>query len=96
MKTPEELKALKDEVAALQNKLAELSEDELKAVSGGAGGEFDEGIRFCKYCELNTWQEYVGPGQGFDKNGYDHDCYLWKCNRCNNINYIDMHTGKLI
>ena len=35
MKTPEELKALKEEVNALNGKLAELSEDELKEVSAG-------------------------------------------------------------
>ena len=36
MKTKEELNALKQEVEALNKKLAELSEDELKQVSGGA------------------------------------------------------------
>ena len=35
MKTKEELNALKQEVEALNKKLAELSEDELKQVSGG-------------------------------------------------------------
>ena len=35
MKTPEELKALKEEVEALNKKLAELDEDELAEVSGG-------------------------------------------------------------
>ena len=35
MKTKEELNALKEEVEALSKKLAELSEDELKQVSGG-------------------------------------------------------------
>ena len=37
MKTPEELKALKEEVEALNKKLAELDEDELAEVSGGEG-----------------------------------------------------------
>ena len=36
MKTKEELNALKEEVETLNKKLAELSEDELKQVSGGA------------------------------------------------------------
>ena len=36
MKTKEELNALKNEVKNLNAKLAELSEDELKEVSGGA------------------------------------------------------------
>ena len=35
IKTKEELNALKQEVEALNKKLAELSEDELKQVSGG-------------------------------------------------------------
>ena len=35
MKTKEELNALKDEVEALNKKLAELSEEELAQVSGG-------------------------------------------------------------
>ena len=35
MKTPEELNALKEEVEALNKKLAELTEDELKLVVGG-------------------------------------------------------------
>ena len=35
MKTKEELNALKDEVTALNKKLAELSEDELTQVTGG-------------------------------------------------------------
>ena len=35
MKTKEELNALKEEVETLNKKLAELSEDELKQVSGG-------------------------------------------------------------
>ena len=35
MKTPEELNALKEDLEALNSKLAELSEDELKQVAGG-------------------------------------------------------------
>ena len=37
MKTPEELKTLREEAEALNGKLAELNEDELAAVVGGAG-----------------------------------------------------------
>ena len=37
MKTKEELNALKEEFEALNRKLAELTEDELKLVSGGTG-----------------------------------------------------------
>ena len=35
MKTKEELNALKEEVEAINNKLAELNEDELKEIVGG-------------------------------------------------------------
>ena len=35
MKTKEELNALKEEVKAMSNKLAELNEDELEQVTGG-------------------------------------------------------------
>ena len=38
MKTKEELNALKNEVETLNNKLAELTEDELTQVIGGVGG----------------------------------------------------------
>ena len=38
MKTAEELKSLKEEVEALNKKLAELSEAELEQVNGGADG----------------------------------------------------------
>ena len=38
MKTPEELNALKEEVETLNKKLAELTDEELAQVSGGAAG----------------------------------------------------------
>ena len=37
MKTPEELNVLKEEIETLNKKLAELTEDELKQVTGGEG-----------------------------------------------------------
>ena len=48
MKTKEELNALKNEVEALNKKLAELSEDELKMVNGGIvhGFEYGQQERF--------------------------------------------------
>ena len=48
MKTKEELNALKNEVEALNKKLAELSEDELKMVNGGIvhGFEYGQPERF--------------------------------------------------
>lgn len=39
MKTQEELIALKEHVETLNKKLAELSEDELKQVTGGTSGD---------------------------------------------------------
>ena len=39
MKTKEELEALKKEVQELNSKLQELTDDEVKAVAGGSGGE---------------------------------------------------------
>ena len=41
MKTKEELNALKEEVKALNMKLAELTEEELKQVVGGVNVPFD-------------------------------------------------------
>ena len=51
MKTKEELNALKNKVKDLNAKLAELSEDELKEVTGGGGpylglGEKIEGKKY--------------------------------------------------
>ena len=40
-KTKEELKKIKEECEALNNKLKELTEDELKEVTGGAIGEWN-------------------------------------------------------
>ena len=42
MKTPEELNALKEEVEILNKKLTELTEEELKHVTGGVAPDFDE------------------------------------------------------
>ena len=50
MKTKEELNALKNEVKNLNAKLAELSEDELKEVSGGMTPE--EILEFMKQHHL--------------------------------------------
>ena len=53
MKAPEELNALKEEVETLNKKLAELTEEELAQVSGGAAGSVqflnsDKGFGFIK------------------------------------------------
>ena len=73
MKTKEELNALKEEVEALNKKLAELSEDELKQINGGFipplpradnlfHGMFDSNS---KTVHLNTG---LGP-EGYDCSG---------------------------
>ena len=41
MKTPEELNALKEEVEALNKKLAELTGEELQQIIGGSGESYD-------------------------------------------------------
>ena len=53
MKTKEELNALKEEVETVNKKLAELTEEELTQVSGGAAGSVqffneDKGFGFIK------------------------------------------------
>ena len=50
MKTKEELNTLKEEVENLRKKLAELSEDELKQVVGGASGCVDS-LRGTQECD---------------------------------------------
>ena len=52
MKTKEELNALKSEIETLNKKLAELSEDELKQVSGGVS---ESGILDNILQELTNW-----------------------------------------
>ena len=47
MKTKEELNALKNEVEALNKKLAELTEEDLKKVNGGSTGGI---ITICRKC----------------------------------------------
>lgn len=47
MKTKEELNLIKEEIANLTNKLKELSEDELKEITGGEYIDIDH---------FNTWE----------------------------------------
>ena len=60
MKTKEELNALKNEVEALNKKLAELNEDELKQVSGG----YEIYFYNLKHSE-NDGEEKLGDNVGF-------------------------------
>ena len=52
MKTPEELKELKEELEALKRKLATLSEEELKAVAGGGFTPCSD-CPYSRYCDAN-------------------------------------------
>ena len=54
MKTKEELTALKEEVETLNKKLAELSEDELVAVTGGGHSVAGMHELHCFLTELDT------------------------------------------
>ena len=65
MKTKEELNALKEEVETLNKKLAELSEDELKDVAGGAGS-FDDLDEFLGW--RTAGRTGIGP-EGYDCSG---------------------------
>ena len=68
MKTKEELNALKEEVEALNRKLHELTEEELKQVSGGLGLPFMKKKKlYCVECGyvVCTFPEGRGIQFGF-------------------------------
>ena len=70
MKTEEELAALKAELEALNEKLAELTEEELKAVAGGYG---HNPSRFCPFgsdCTKNPADCYSHKGNKPDSPYY--------------------------
>ena len=60
MKTKEELNALKEEVEALNKKLHELTEEELKQVSGGVSNGKKKKI----YCVECGYVKYTFPARG--------------------------------
>ncbi len=62
MKTKEELNALKEEVEALNKKLAELTEEELALVSGG---NFETEVKVCRKCG----KQYTGDHDCVIKKG---------------------------
>ena len=69
-KTQEELNAIKEEVEAMNKKLAELTEEELKQVSGGLGPSL--GKKKKKYCVecgyvACTFPEGMILSRGFDE-----------------------------
>ena len=57
MKTPEELNVIKVEVAALNTKLAELDEDELREVIGGIGNFDDNRFENEKIYNFHVYDE---------------------------------------
>ena len=67
MKTPEELNALKEEYTELNKKLAELTKDDLREVTGGIV-IFDKSDKRCPFC-----------GQVFKYNSFP--SHLMKCNK---------------
>lgn len=85
MKTPEELNALKAEIEAMNKKLAELNEEELKQVIGGTGEEPDKGI-------FSDWCPYCGEGADFHllKNIHYSGSYreFWHCGKCGDMTHI--------
>ena len=67
MKTKEELKEIKEEVEALNKKLAELTEEELAQVSGGAAGgvklfSFEKGFGFIDAEQVRISTYYLLSG----------------------------------
>ena len=59
MKTKEELNALKEEVETLNKKLAELSEEELKQVSGGFVRGFGEDHEVNYGADPKLWGKFI-------------------------------------
>lgn len=87
-------------------------EKDLEKVSGGSGeGIFIthdvrtrnrtqtlEGL-YCKYCNGWTTQVYAGTCKGYDKQGFDHECNIYRCPGKNNNphdNYFTVGEGGLI
>ena len=74
MKSPEELKSLKEEVETLNKKLSELTEDELKQVAGGWAGDWRT-VMECRNGNCCYKTEWLGDYRG--KGPY-------KCSSCYN------------
>ena len=69
MKTKEELNALKEELENMNKKLAELTEEELAQVSGGAGesGSDSSGTCFIINCDYVNIRNAAGGGNVIGK-----------------------------
>ena len=72
MKTPEELKALKEDVETLNKKLAELTEDELKQVTGSWAGDWRT-VMECRNGSCCSQTEWIGDYRGMGP---------YKCSSC--------------
>lgn len=68
MKTPEELNKLRAEIEALNRKLAELNEDELKQVTGGGQDSY----------ELNSKDVYNAMFSFITKHDEFHAVYMYR------------------
>ena len=79
MKTKEELNAIKEEVEAMNKKLAELTEEELKQVSGGLGPSLMKMKKL--YCVECGYVECTFPEGTTLEGGYNE-----KCPQCGAIN----------
>ena len=79
MKTPEELNTLKEEVENLKEKLAGLTEEEMKQVVGGAESENGYTVLACDRCG----HEITWPGTGFRP--WVH--YAVDCENCESKSY---------
>ena len=76
MKSPEELKSLKEEVETLNKKLAELTEDELKQVSGGWAGDWRT-VMECRNEGCYYKPEWLGDYRGMGP---------YRCSSCHTDN----------
>lgn len=72
MKTKEELSALKEEVKNLNRKLSELTEDELKLVTGGVIGPFTQ--------PLSLGNGKLRPGCKPESTGTQYDINIYNGN----------------
>ena len=83
MKTQEELNVLKEEVENMNKKLAELTEEELKQVIGGAAENSDQGI-------ITDWCPFCGECVDYYMIKKYNVRYreFWHCGKCGDLTYF--------
>lgn len=90
MKTKDELNALRNEVDALNKKLAELNEDELKEITGGADVRPEH--QYYKWKGIYYTKLYSDcPGQN--------DCGCMKCphrHECTDFSLLDLSYSGIV